>query len=88
MPVYEYACDSCGERFERLFVSPDDRPSEIPCPACGGTEVHRVFSPPTVHSGQARDMVEEAAEHATEENAGRPRPFDQQDLDEALKSGP
>ncbi len=87
MPVYEYECERCGERFERLFMSPDDRPPEIACPKCQRTEVHRVFSPPTVHSGQARDVVEEAAEQAADEKAGRPQPFDQQDLDDALKQG-
>jgi putative FmdB family regulatory protein len=88
MPVYEYECESCGERFERLFMSPDDRPSEITCPECNGTEVHRVFSPPAVHSGEARDVVEEAATRAAEEKTGRPQPFDQQDHDEALKKRP
>lgn len=85
MPVYEYECDSCGERFERLFTSPDDRPSEIACPECDSTDVHRVFSPPAVHSGEARDIEEEAATQATEDKPARPHPFDQQDLDQALR---
>lgn len=88
MPVYEYECESCGELFQRLFMSPDDRPSEIECPECDSTEVHRVFSPPAVHSGEARDLVEEAASQAADEKrAPRPQAFDQQDLDEALKKG-
>lgn len=86
MPVYEYECERCGEHFERLFMSPDDRPSEIECPECGSTEVHRVFSPPTVHSGEARDVVEEAAQAAEDETPGS-RSLNQQDLDEALKQG-
>ena len=88
MPVYEYECESCGERFQRLFMSPEDRPSQIDCPECDSTEVHRVFSPPTVHSGEARDVVEEAATQATDERrAAGPQAFDQHDLDEALKKG-
>jgi len=87
MPVYEYECESCGERFERLFMSPEDRPSEIACPECDSTEVHRVFSPPVVHSGEARDVVEEAATQAAEETrAAPPQTFDQHDLDEALRN--
>lgn len=85
MPVYEYECDECGGRFERLFMSPDERPSTVTCPECDSSEVHRVFSPPTVHSGEGTDVVEEAAELAEEEKAARPQLFDQQDLDEALK---
>ncbi|MBN2799565.1 MAG: zinc ribbon domain-containing protein [Deltaproteobacteria bacterium] len=32
MPIYEYACESCGHRFERL-VRHDALPPE--CPECG-----------------------------------------------------
>ncbi len=34
MPTYEYACDACGQRFER-FQRMSDPPVER-CPACGG----------------------------------------------------
>ena len=34
MPIYEYACESCGDRFEKLRpMSAAGQP--IPCPACG-----------------------------------------------------
>jgi putative FmdB family regulatory protein len=85
MPIYEYECDNCGEAFQRLYMSPDDRPSDITCPECDSTEVHRVFSPPAVHSGEARDIVEETAQQAQDDQPGRPRRFDQQDLNDALK---
>lgn len=86
MPVYEYECENCGKVFQRLYMSPDDRPAEITCPDCDSTDVHRVFSPPAVHSGEARDIVEEAATQAGKEERGsRPQAFDQRDLDEALK---
>jgi putative FmdB family regulatory protein len=42
MPVYEYECEQCGVRFERL-----QRMAEAPlteCPECGG-HVHRVMQP-------------------------------------------
>lgn len=42
MPVYEYECDSCRVRFEKI-----QRFSEEPvkqCPDCGGP-VHRVMQP-------------------------------------------
>jgi hypothetical protein len=54
------------------------------CPACDSSDVHQIFSPPTVHSGEARDIVEEAAEQTQEEEARGPQAFDQRDLNEAL----
>ena len=84
MPIYEYECENCGHTFERLYMSPEERPAEITCPECQSSEVHQVFSPPTVHSGEATDVVEETAEQVQEKRAGRPRIFDQRDLDEAL----
>jgi putative FmdB family regulatory protein len=42
MPVYEYVCDTCGYRFERIQSFHDD-PVEV-CPHCDG-KVRRVISP-------------------------------------------
>jgi len=42
MPIYEYQCENCGVRFERIQHMSDD-PVTI-CPECCGT-VHRVFQP-------------------------------------------
>ena len=41
MPIYEYRCLSCDERFEELVRRPDDT---APCPQCGGAEVERLLS--------------------------------------------
>jgi putative FmdB family regulatory protein len=84
MPIYEYECENCGETFQRLYMSPEDRPEEIACPGCDSSDVHQIFSPPTVHSGEATDVVEEAAEQMKEERGSQPRSFDQRDLREAL----
>jgi putative FmdB family regulatory protein len=42
MPIYEYECESCRIRFERLQHFKDD-PIKV-CPECGGS-VHRVLQP-------------------------------------------
>jgi putative FmdB family regulatory protein len=42
MPIYEYACTSCGERTEAK-QSFDDPPLEE-CPHCGG-KLRKLFSP-------------------------------------------
>lgn len=43
MPIYEYKCKACGEKFE-LLRSITDNDSEIECPKCGSEKPRRVFS--------------------------------------------
>ena len=52
MPLYEYRCRGCGERFEvlqRLGASGDD----VLCPRCGEERPERVLS--TFAAGGARE---------------------------------
>ncbi|HNS50482.1 MAG TPA: zinc ribbon domain-containing protein [Anaerolineae bacterium] len=42
MPIYIYACDDCGTRFERLQRFADQPLTD--CPDCGG-HVHRIIQP-------------------------------------------
>jgi putative FmdB family regulatory protein len=42
MPIYEYECQKCGVRFERLQLS-SSKPMKT-CPSCGGS-VRRVIQP-------------------------------------------
>lgn len=43
MPIYEYECHKCGERFEQ-FRSLKASDSEVKCPKCGAEHPIRVFS--------------------------------------------
>ena len=43
MPIYEYECPGCGERFEQ-YCPVADSDNEVKCPKCGA-EPRRVFSP-------------------------------------------
>ena len=45
MPLYEYECEKCAHRFERIQKFSD--PPEKVCPKCGG-EVHKLLSSPAV----------------------------------------
>ncbi len=45
MPIYEYKCDKCNQRFERLQRLSD--PMITVCPNCGGA-VHKMFSVPAL----------------------------------------
>ena len=41
VPIYDFACDACGARFEELV-----RAGELPaCPECGAAEPRRLLSP-------------------------------------------
>ncbi len=43
MPIYEYQCPTCKERFEKLVRSSNAQ-LEVSCPACGGTGARRLVS--------------------------------------------
>ena len=46
MPIYEYQCRDCGERFEYL-VRGEDKPK---CPACGGRKLDKQISAASTHT--------------------------------------
>jgi putative FmdB family regulatory protein len=45
MPLYEYECDVCGHRFEKIQKFSD--PLEDKCPTCG-EHVHKMASSPAI----------------------------------------
>jgi putative FmdB family regulatory protein len=45
MPLYEYECESCGHRFERIQKFSDPIVEE--CPKCGG-KVQKLLSTPAI----------------------------------------
>lgn len=42
MPIYEYKCDDCGHRLEKLQKISDD--PVITCPACGNDSLRKLVS--------------------------------------------
>jgi putative FmdB family regulatory protein len=42
MPIYEYECENCGTRFEKMQSIADEPVRQ--CPECSGS-VHKVFHP-------------------------------------------
>jgi putative FmdB family regulatory protein len=43
MPIFEYVCACCGEKFERLRRF-SDKDEDIKCARCGKSNVNRVLS--------------------------------------------
>ncbi len=46
MPLYEYQCDACGQRFEVIQKFSDPAPEQ--CAKCGKGPVHRQLSSPAI----------------------------------------
>jgi putative FmdB family regulatory protein len=82
MPIYEYQCQACDERFDKLHRSMSQAPAEITCPACHSTDVRRLISAPVVHSAG------DSGAGAQGEEAPPPKPpvFGRKELNEAIKA--
>lgn len=52
MPIYEFLCQDCGVKFERLFKSINSAADSAPCPECGNpvSKVPSVANHSFVHS--------------------------------------
>ena len=46
MPLYEYQCEACENRFERIQKFSD--PPVTVCPKCGKGPVHKLISSPAI----------------------------------------
>ncbi len=57
MPIFDFDCKSCGERFEALVR----RESAPACPNCAGTDVERQFPMPVVQSESTKRLAMRAA---------------------------
>jgi putative FmdB family regulatory protein len=42
MPIFEYRCTKCGNKFEELVTG--DRDKQIPCPSCGAKSTEKQMS--------------------------------------------
>jgi putative FmdB family regulatory protein len=54
MPLYEFTCQACGQRFEKLFRSMSARP-QAPCPKCGSKQTVRALS--LVNAGESKQAA-------------------------------
>ena len=41
MPIFEYRCQACGTKFEKILTSPS---AEAACKACGSRRVEKLLS--------------------------------------------
>ena len=61
MPIYVYRCQTCGEEFEKFFLSQRLAQGEVVCPACQGKEVERLPALFGVGGGTTRSTASAAS---------------------------
>lgn len=54
MPIFEYQCDDCGTKFEKLVRSASA--NGVVCPSCGDSHLTQQFSTFAAHSNGAEDF--------------------------------
>lgn len=68
MPIYEFECEDCGERFEELVGAE----ATAACPACGAERVRRLYSTVSPPGRQPRGAgVRSDESQRREKEAGR-----------------
>ena len=60
MPIYEYACQKCGNEFELLVL----KDTKVACPSCQGEELERLLSGFAVNSPELSQARVKAARKA------------------------
>jgi putative FmdB family regulatory protein len=70
MPLYEYQCDACGRRFERIqrFSEP---PAET-CTLCGSGPVHKLLSSPAIQFKGSGWYITDYARKADQKGTAKP----------------
>ncbi|MFQ6109033.1 MAG: zinc ribbon domain-containing protein [Candidatus Aminicenantales bacterium] len=52
MPIYEFVCRKCGERFEALVSIGKER--DVTCASCGSSDIQKLFSSFGIGGGSSR----------------------------------
>lgn len=69
MPLYEFECEDCKSRFERIQKFTDPNPDV--CPACGKGQIRRMFSSPAIQfKGSGFYITDYAKKSSSEASAG------------------
>lgn len=59
MPIFEYACDDCGTKFEKL-VRRSAEADAVHCPSCGQDHLTTQYSTFAARSGGSKSSAEAA----------------------------
>lgn len=56
MPIFEYSCDDCGTKFEKL-VRRSAETEAVRCPSCGEAHLTPQYSTFAAHSGSPKSAA-------------------------------
>ena len=89
MPLYEYQCDDCGGRFERIRKF-SDPPLDEPCPKCGGPVKKMISSPAIQFKGKGWYVTDYAksGSESKSDSAGADTKGDAKTKDSSSESKP
>jgi putative FmdB family regulatory protein len=68
MPLYEFECEACEKRFERIQKFSDPNPET--CPACGKGPVRKLPSSPAIQFKGSGFYITDYAKKSTSEAGG------------------
>jgi putative FmdB family regulatory protein len=69
MPLYEYECDACQQRFERIQKFSD--PAIDVCPNCGKGPVKKLLSSPAIQFKGSGFYITDYAKKSSSEASGK-----------------
>src|SRR5687767_9350721 len=69
MPLYEYECEVCGQRFERIQKF-SDPPIDV-CVHCGKSPVKKLFSSPAIQFKGSGFYITDYAKKSSSEAGGK-----------------
>lgn len=72
MPLYEFECEACEKRFERIQKFSDPNPET--CPACGKGPVRKLPSSPAIQFKGSGFYITDYAKKSTSEAGGSSKP--------------
>lgn len=67
MPIYEYVCEECKSRFERIVKAKDGKPE---CPKCGSRRSTIQFSTFAARTGNGASSADGSSESAGASGCG------------------
>lgn len=53
MPIFEYLCEDCGNKFEKLVRRSENGSNGVHCPSCGQEHLKQQFSTFAAHANGA-----------------------------------
>ena len=79
MPLYEYECEACGSRFERIQKFSD--PPVDRCPTCGEGKVRKLVSSPAIQFKGSGFYINDYAKKGAGTDSGGPASNDSKGKD-------